>query len=113
MAESKPDPKRTTPEPVGSAGSFTSDSSSLPLSGRAPLAGESSDPAVHKLLADKQALQMNRDTLDPPVDQEALKAVDEQISEVDKQLADLGFKQETQAQRKAAAERTVADSDKK
>lgn len=112
--------KSTTPEPVGSAASFTSDSSSLPLSGRPPLAGESSDPAVQKLLADKNALQMNRDTLDPPVDKAALKVVDEEIAEVDQKLADLGFKQQTQAERKAAQEKAadaeakkVADAEKR
>lgn len=113
-------PKKTTPEPVGSAGTFTSDSSSLPLSGRAPSAGESSDPAVHKLLADKQALQMNRDAIDPPVDKEALRKVDAEIAVVDARLAALGFEQETQAERKAALEKAAeaeakktADLDKK
>jgi hypothetical protein len=115
-----PDPKKaadstTDPKPVGSAakntGSATppvNDSTSLPLSGAPQTAAESSDPAVHQLLAEKQALQMNRDLIDPPVDKDALKAVDERIAEVDKKLADLGFKQETQAQRKAAAEKTAA-----
>lgn len=110
MAETK----NTETKPAGTAAKNTgtdtpavNDSVSLPLSGGAPTAGESSDPAVHKLLADKQALQMNRDAIDPPVDKDALKAVDEQIAEVDKKLADLGFKQETQAQRKAAEEKTL------
>lgn len=75
-----------------STGAAPNDSVSLPLSGNAPLAGESSDPAVHHLLAERQALQMNRDAIDPPVDKDALKAVDEKIAEVDKQLADLGYK---------------------
>jgi len=117
----KTDDSTTDPKPVGTAARNTgtgspavNDSVSLPLSGTAPTAGESSDPAVHQLLAEKQALQMNRDLIDPPVDKEALKRVDEQIAEVDKRLADLGFKQETQAQRKAAEEKTLnALSDKK
>lgn len=97
MADSKTDTKKadstTDPKPVGTAARFDSDSTSLPLSGNAPLASESSDPAVHQLLAEKQALQMNRDLIDPPVDKDALKAVDERIAEVDKKLADLGFPQ--------------------
>lgn len=99
--ESKTDrPDSTTnPEPVGSAARFAStsrpnvaDSQSLPLAPGTPLPGESSDPAVHQLLAERQAHQMNRDLIDPPVDKEALKAVDAQIAEVDKKLADLGYK---------------------
>lgn len=82
----------TNPEPVGSAARFTSDSASLPLAAGTPLPGESSDPAVHQLLAERNAHQMNRDLIDPPVDKEALKAVDDQIAEVDKKLADLGYK---------------------
>jgi hypothetical protein len=55
--------------------------------------GESSDPAVHKLLADRQALELNRETLVPSEpDAEAVKAIDEQIAEVDKQLGELGYK---------------------
>lgn len=125
MAEAKKattdrDDSTTDPKPVGSAARNTgtgspavNDSVSLPLAGGAPTAGESSDPAVHQLLAEKQALQMNRDTIDPPVDEEALKHVDERIAEVDKKLADLGFKQETQAQRKAAEKKTLDGLDAK
>jgi hypothetical protein len=55
--------------------------------------GESSDPAVHKLLADRQALESNRETLVPSQpDADAVKAIDEQIAEVDKQLGELGYK---------------------
>jgi hypothetical protein len=112
---------KSDPKPVGSAASFTTtrtattnDSTSLPLSGRAPLAGESSDPVVQHLLAVKQAHQMNRDVIDPPVvDEEALKAVDEQIDDVDDKLAELGFAQETQAERKAALEQAATDAAKK
>lgn len=114
MADPKKTDSTSDPKPVGTAARNTgtgnpavNDSVSLPLSGAAPTAGESSDPAVHQLLAEKQALQMNRDLIDPPVDKDALKHVDEQIAEVDKKLADLGFKQETQAQRKAAEEKTL------
>ena len=118
MAET---PKKTTPEPVGSAASFTTtstastqDSTSLPLSGRVPLAGESSDPTVQHLLAAREAHQMTRDLLDPPVvDKEALKVVDERIAEVDDQLADLGFEQESQEVRKARLEKAADDEAKK
>jgi hypothetical protein len=118
----KHETKTTTFEkPVGSAAQNTTtanptvnDSVSLPLSGRAPLAGESSDPAVHHLLAEKQAHQMNRDVLDPPVvDKEALKVIDERIAEVDDKLADLGFAQESQEERKAGLEQAAADAAKK
>lgn len=121
VADAKKTDSTSDPKPVGTAAKNTStdspavnDSMSLPLSAGAPTAGESSDPAVHQLLAEKQAHQMNRDLLDPPVDKEALKDVDKQIAEVDKKLAELGFQQETQAQRKAAAEKTIeALADKK
>ena len=97
MADSKTDAKKadstTNPKPVGTAARFDSDSTSLPLSGAAPLASESSDPAVHQLLAEKEALRLNRETIAPPVDKDALKGVDERIAEVDKQLAELGFPQ--------------------
>jgi len=113
--------QKTDPKPVGSAAQNTTtanptvnDSVSLPLSGRAPLAGESSDPAVQHLLAEKQAHQMNRDVIDPPVvDKEALKIVDERIADVDDKLAELGFKQETQEERKAGLEKAATDEAKK
>jgi len=89
MAEKKTNETST----FTSTGASPNDSTSLPLSTTAPLAGESSDPAVHQLLAERQALQMNRDTIAPPVDKDALKVVDEQIAEVDKQLSDLGYAQ--------------------
>lgn len=111
MAET---PKSGDPKPVGSAASFTSDSSSLPLSGRAPLPGESSDPAVQNLLAAKNAHQMNRDVLDPPVvDTEALKVVDAHIADLDDALAELGFEQESQEARKARLKKAADDEQKK
>jgi hypothetical protein len=54
--------------------------------------GESSDPAVHKLLADRQSLESNRALLDPEPNPDAVKAVDEQIAAVDEQLGELGYK---------------------
>jgi len=94
VADAKKNSDSTTdPKPVGTAARFDSDSTSLPLSGAAPLASESSDPAVHQLLAEKDALRLNRDAIAPPVDKDALKDVDSRIAEVDKKLADLGFPQ--------------------
>jgi len=76
-------------------------------------AGSSGDPNVQRLLAIKQGHQMNRDLLDPPVvDKAALEAADEAIAEVDDQLADLGFPQESQADRKARLEKAAADAAK-
>ncbi len=55
--------------------------------------GESSDPAVHKLLADRATYESNRETLVPTEgDADAVKAIDEQIAAVDKQLGELGYK---------------------
>jgi hypothetical protein len=55
--------------------------------------GESSDPAVHKLLADRQTYETNRETLVPSEgDADAVKAIDEQIAAIDEQLGELGYK---------------------
>lgn len=54
-------------------------------------AAESSDPQVHKLLADRQGhVQTASIELDPTVE-ENKKAALAQIDEIDKQLADLGY----------------------
>ena len=84
----------SSPEPVGTAAKVEGGSTSMPLSGQAPLASESSDPAVHQLLAERDALRMTREQVDPPVDEEAVKAIDDRIADVDRRLADLGFPQE-------------------
>jgi hypothetical protein len=81
---------------------------SVPTGGRA---GESGDPVVQRLLAIKQGHQMNRDAIDPPVvDVSGLEAVDEAIAEVDDELADLGFPQESQADRKARLQQEAEDA---
>jgi hypothetical protein len=54
-------------------------------------ASEATDPAVHKLLADRQAHQMNLDSLRPPENAEAVKAAEAALADVDKQLAELGY----------------------
>jgi hypothetical protein len=53
-------------------------------------AGASGDPAVHQLLAERQTAVMNREALDVP--DADVKAADDAIAAVDKQLAELGFK---------------------
>jgi hypothetical protein len=81
---------------------------SAPTGGRA---GESGDPVVQRLLAIKQGHQMNRDAIDPPVvDVSGLDAIDEVIAEVDDELADLGFPQESQADRKARLRKEAEDA---
>lgn len=52
-------------------------------------AGQSGDPAVQKLLAERELHRMH---LDPPVDHEAHRAeAQKKIDELDEQLADLGY----------------------
>lgn len=60
-------------------------------------ASESGDPAVQQLVAERQTAQMNREALQP-TDEAAIKALnddikaaDERINELNKQLADLGY----------------------
>lgn len=77
-------------------------------------AGESTDPSVQYLLAVKQGHQMSRDALDPPVvvDEKRLEALDEQIADVDDKLADLGFPQESQGDRKKRLQKAADDAAK-
>lgn len=53
-------------------------------------ASEATDPAVHQLLAERQAHEMNKATAEA-TDPEAAKAADEKIAEVNRKLADLGY----------------------
>lgn len=68
-----------------------------PVKGSLARASESTDPAVHKLLADRQTAQMNREALqatdEAAVKQldEDIKKADEKIAEYDKALAKLGY----------------------
>jgi hypothetical protein len=73
-SESKPEAKKSGPKPAPQG------------------VGESSDPAVHKLLADRQSLESNRALVEPEPNPDAVKAVDEQIAAVDEQLGELGYK---------------------
>lgn len=58
-------------------------------SGAGTTAGESSDPEVHRLLAELQTAQMNRDAL--TADEDAIKAADEAVKAAKKPLEDLGY----------------------
>lgn len=49
----------------------------------------SSDPAVHKLLADRQGHVSTLEALTKPADPDAVKVVEGKIAEIDKRLADL------------------------
>jgi len=54
-------------------------------------AGESTDPDVHRLLAERQAALSNLAAATPSDDDKAkAKAAREQVEEIDAQLADLG-----------------------
>lgn len=60
----------------------------------ADTAGESSNPDVHRLLAERQALETNRAGLVPSdAAKEQVKDIDKEIAAVDKQLAELGYPQ--------------------
>jgi hypothetical protein len=52
-------------------------------------AGASSDPAVQFLLAERRTAEMNREALDVP--EADVKAADEALAAVDKQLSELGY----------------------
>jgi hypothetical protein len=52
-------------------------------------AGESSDPEVHRLLAELQTAQMNRNAL--TADEDAIRAADEAVAAAKKPLEDLGY----------------------
>jgi hypothetical protein len=67
--------------------------------------GESSDPEVHKLLAERQAHEMNRKAAGGEPDREAIAVIDAQIEAIDHRLRNLN-KPETaklREQRDAAA----------
>jgi hypothetical protein len=53
-------------------------------------ASESSDPAVHQLIAERRTLEMNLETA-RATDAATIKDAEERIAAVDRQLADLGF----------------------
>lgn len=93
------DPKTTSkPDDAPAASAPAPAKAAAPSGG----AGASGDPEVQRLLAMRDGHQMNRDLLDPPVvDKAALDAADEALAEVDDRLAELGYPQESQADRKA------------
>lgn len=49
----------------------------------------SSDPAVHALLAQREAHVMNLDALTKPADPDAVRAAEDAIADVDRKLAEL------------------------
>lgn len=85
MAEA---PTKTTPKPAADP---------APAKGALARASESGDPAVQKLMADRQTAQMNREALQA-TDEAAvakldadIKAADEAVAKLDKALAELGY----------------------
>lgn len=74
-----------------------SESKAAPAKGALARASESGDPAVQKLMADRQTAQMNREALQA-TDEAAvakldadIKAADEAVAKLDKALAELGY----------------------
>jgi hypothetical protein len=107
------DPKSTTTTKSDAPGTpaAASVNDSAPTGGRA---GESGDPTVQRLLAMRDGHLMNRDLLDPPVvDKAALEAADEAIAEIDDELAELGFPQESPTDRKARLVKAAKDAEAK
>jgi hypothetical protein len=51
--------------------------------------GESTDPAVQQLLAERQGAVLNRQALN--ADDAVVKAADDAIADIDKRLGELGF----------------------
>lgn len=49
----------------------------------------SSDPAIHKLLAERQTHEANLEALRAPADPDAVKAAEAAIAEIDAKLAEL------------------------
>ncbi len=81
---------------------------SAPTGGRA---AESGDPIVQRLLAMRDGHLMNRDTVDPPVvDENILDDIDEAIANIDDQLAELGFPQESPEDRKTRLQKAAEDA---
>ena len=114
VTDTKSDPKSTTtksdtPTPAPAATpAAASLNDSAPTGGRA---GESGDPTVQRLLAIRDGHLMNRDTIDPPVvDESGLYAIDAAIADVDDELAELGFPQESPTDRKARLQKAAKDA---
>ena len=113
VTDTKSDPKSTTtksdtsPAPAATPAA-ASLNDSAPTGGRA---GESGDPTVQRLLAVREGHLMNRDTIDPPVvDESGLEAIDAAIADVDDELAELGFPQESPTDRKARLQKAAKDA---
>lgn len=87
MAETKPtEAKKPEPLPAHRA---EPESRTSPAAKNLAPAGESGDPVVHKLLAERQGHMQNAE---PDPDREAArKAAREAVDEIDKKLAELGY----------------------
>lgn len=100
--KTKTDDKTTTPTATTKEASLND---SVPTGGRA---AESGDPVVQRLLAMRDGHLMNRDTVDPPVvDENILEDIDEAIANIDDQLAELGFPQESPTDRKTRLQKAA------
>ncbi|HEU4542575.1 MAG TPA: hypothetical protein VFR23_15720 [Jiangellaceae bacterium] len=86
MAETTKPTEARKPEPVHKP---EPESKASPAAKNLAPAGESGDPVVHKLLAERQGHMQNAE---PDPDREAVrKAAREAVDEIDKKLADLGY----------------------
>jgi hypothetical protein len=87
-----PSPAPSPASPSPSASSPSSSSTPAPSAQYAP-ASESGDAQVHQLLAQRVALQMNRDAItpDPKLVEDQQAAIDAQLAQVTKQLNALGY----------------------
>jgi hypothetical protein len=91
--------------------STTATKSDAPKLATGARASESGDPTVQRLLAIRDGHLSNRDTIDPPVvDPSGLEAVDEALAEVDDELAELGYPQESPTDRKARLQKAAKDA---
>jgi hypothetical protein len=83
-----PDPQK--PAHQSSSSAPASEPKSAPKASLAP-AGESTDPEVHKLLAERQTAQTNLDAVTPSdADKDAAEGYQKAIDEIDKELGKLG-----------------------
>jgi len=79
----------TTNETTEAASSSPAKHASAPK-GKLAAAGESGDPEVHKLLAEREIHTSNLEPDDPGL-KDRRKAVQEQIDAIDERLAELGY----------------------
>jgi hypothetical protein len=90
-----PDPQKSSQSsqsaPASEAKAPAKDDAPKAAKGDLAPAGESTDPEVHKLLADRQTAQTNLDAVTPSdADKDAAELYRKQVEAIDEQLADLG-----------------------